>query len=210
MHPWRTTGCGEARTGIAKACGVGQHFAAMRIMCPACTASYDVPDALLGGGRSVRCVRCLREWQPGQPTAAPLPSVSTRAAWPDAAPPAAAGPDVFDAPDFDEPDLDMSDAGRPRFKAPRDGAPARPAMLPAVPQDSEDRQAWRNVLLPPHEGRGRGFGAAGRDTAWVGWLASLVVVAALVWAAVAYRAEVQRAWPPSIRLYTALGMHAGP
>ena len=174
-------------------------------MCPACTASYDVPDALLGGGRSVRCVRCLREWQPGHPTAAPLPSVHTRAAWPDAAPPDAAGPDVLDVPDFDVPD-----AGRPRFDAPQDEAPARPDVLPAVLQDSDDRHAWRDVLLPPHEGRGRGLGAAGRETAWVGWLASLVVLTALVWAAIAYRAEVQRAWPPSIRLYTALGMHAGP
>ena len=184
-------------------------------MCPACTASYDVPDALLGGGRSVRCVRCLREWQPGQPTVTPLPSVQTRAAWPDAAPPDAAGPDVrdaphFDAPDFAVPDLDVPDVGRPRFDAPQDEAPARPDVLPAVPQDSDDRQAWRNVLLPPHEGRGRGLGATGRETAWVGWLASLVVLTALVWAAIAYRAEVQRAWPPSIRLYTALGMHAGP
>ncbi len=181
----------------------------MRIMCPACTASYDVPDALLGGRRSVRCVRCLREWQPGQPTVAPLPSVHTRAAQPDAAPPDAAGPGVLDVPDFDVPDVDMPDRGRPRFDAPQDEAPARPDVLPAVPQDSDDRQAWRDVLLPPHEGRGRGLGAAGRETAWVGWLASLVVLTALVWAAIAYRAEVQRAWPPSIRLYTALGMHAG-
>ncbi len=169
-------------------------------MCPACTASYDVPDALLGGGRSVRCVRCLREWQPGQPTVAPLPPVAMRAAWPDAAPPDAAGPDAFDAPD----------AGRPRFDAPQDEAPALADVPHAAPQDFDDRQAWRNVLLPPHEGPGRGLGVAGRDVAWVGWLASLVVLTALVWAAIAYRAEVQRAWPPSIRVYAAVGMHAGP
>lgn len=169
-------------------------------MCPACTASYDVPDALLGGGRSVRCVRCLREWQPAHPAAAPVATVQERAAGPDAAPPAAVGPDV----------LDMPDAERPRFGASQDEAPAPAAAPPAGLQDPDDRHAWRDVLLPPHEGRGRGLGVAARDTAWVGWLGSLVVLTALVWAAIAYRGEVQRAWPPSIRLYTVLGMRAAP
>lgn len=36
----------------------------MRIDCPTCAASYDVPDALLVGRKSVRCARCGGQWTP--------------------------------------------------------------------------------------------------------------------------------------------------
>jgi predicted Zn finger-like uncharacterized protein len=43
----------------------------MRITCPSCRATYEVPDALLAGGaRMLRCARCASEWTP-QPAAAP-------------------------------------------------------------------------------------------------------------------------------------------
>ena len=38
----------------------------MRIDCPSCHASYDVPDRLLRSGRTVRCARCGAEWSPGE------------------------------------------------------------------------------------------------------------------------------------------------
>ncbi len=41
-----------------------------------------------------------------------------------------------------------------------------------------------------------------------GWAASILFLAALVWAAVAWRGDVMRAWPPSERLYSALGLPA--
>jgi len=43
----------------------------MRIVCPACTATYDVPDRLLGTGKRLRCARCAHEWAP--PEMAPPP-----------------------------------------------------------------------------------------------------------------------------------------
>jgi predicted Zn finger-like uncharacterized protein len=36
----------------------------MRIGCPTCSATYDVPDRLLPPGRVTRCARCGGEWVP--------------------------------------------------------------------------------------------------------------------------------------------------
>jgi predicted Zn finger-like uncharacterized protein len=36
----------------------------MRIVCPSCSAAYDVPEARLRPGRVVRCTRCGKEWSP--------------------------------------------------------------------------------------------------------------------------------------------------
>jgi predicted Zn finger-like uncharacterized protein len=36
----------------------------MRIVCPSCSAAYDVPDSLVLPGRVVRCARCTQEWTP--------------------------------------------------------------------------------------------------------------------------------------------------
>jgi hypothetical protein len=38
------------------------------------------------------------------------------------------------------------------------------------------------------------------------WLASIAVVLLLAWAAYAWRVEVMAVWPPSIRLYSMLGL----
>ncbi len=36
----------------------------MRIVCPSCAAAYEVPDARLVAGQSVRCARCGTNWMP--------------------------------------------------------------------------------------------------------------------------------------------------
>jgi len=36
----------------------------MRIVCPSCSASYDVADSLVPAGRIVRCARCGGQWAP--------------------------------------------------------------------------------------------------------------------------------------------------
>jgi hypothetical protein len=56
------------------------------------------------------------------------------------------------------------------------------------------------------------LGLAGPDqtaAGWgLGWVASLVVLAALLVSAAHWRAPIMQHWPPSIRLYTALGAQA--
>jgi predicted Zn finger-like uncharacterized protein len=66
----------------------GRHIAAtMRTICPACAATYEVPDRLIGTGRSLRCRSCGHAWRvapeggtaesppppPPRPPPAPLP-----------------------------------------------------------------------------------------------------------------------------------------
>jgi predicted Zn finger-like uncharacterized protein len=36
----------------------------MRIVCPSCSAAYEVPDSLVTPGRVVRCARCSEKWMP--------------------------------------------------------------------------------------------------------------------------------------------------
>lgn len=58
------------------ASAAGEYHAAMRIVCPSCTAAYEVPEARLLPGQSVRCARCGTNWTPvagPQPAAAPQP-----------------------------------------------------------------------------------------------------------------------------------------
>jgi len=47
----------------------------MRIVCPACSAAYEVPDEQLHEGRIVRCARCGTDWAPAVavPEAEPEP-----------------------------------------------------------------------------------------------------------------------------------------
>jgi predicted Zn finger-like uncharacterized protein len=43
----------------------------MHIVCPTCSASYEVPDQLMTAGRLVRCARCNGEWTPVAPAEPP-------------------------------------------------------------------------------------------------------------------------------------------
>ena len=57
-------------------------------------------------------------------------------------------------------------------------------------------------------GRTRGSGGSTADSrrgAWLAWAASLLVVAGLAGAAVAYRTDIMLAWPPSQRVYAVFG-----
>lgn len=48
---------------------------AMRITCPNCSATYEVPAAVLGATpRAVRCARCETEWTPAEYADMPAPS----------------------------------------------------------------------------------------------------------------------------------------
>jgi len=80
----------------------------MRIVCPACAATYDVPDSLVPAGRVVRCARCHADWAaipagaaPESPRAAPAPEpamplpAAPAPAMPLVAMPAAATPELL-------------------------------------------------------------------------------------------------------------------
>lgn len=81
---------------------------AMLIVCPSCTTTYDIDDAILGDGRSVRCARCKTVWVA---TAERTPAIATAERIPA-----------------------MADGG----PTPRMQAPASPADITTAPDDSVD------------------------------------------------------------------------
>lgn len=132
----------------------------MRITCPSCHATYEVPDALVGAAaRKVRCARCAFEWLPEPMATAPPPEPPPRP--------------------------------RPEPRAER---PLRAEPLPPLPPPER---------VPTSSLRAR----PAPMLASIAVLAiSMVVLISLGWAAYAWRAEVMQAWPPSQRLFAALGL----
>lgn len=143
----------------------------MRIQCPACDATYDLPEGAVKAGRPVRCARCATEWTP-------LPAPPA----PDAMPP---------APDLALPAREMAPAPEPS-----ETTPPPPPSREKLP---EPRPVPQERLAPA--------GRLPADRAVLaGWVLSVAVLLVLGWAAVAWRTEVMRAWPPSERAYAALGL----
>lgn len=99
----------------------------MRIQCPTCSATYDVPDPMLESGRKVRCGKCGQQWVAStaapvvaRAAPAPIPAIPTR--------PPQAAPDV-------------TVAAPPRPVLPDPPAPAAPAPIPAIPDPAPLRVA---------------------------------------------------------------------
>lgn len=150
----------------------------MRIVCPSCQSAYEVPEALLAGGKAVRCARCGTEWAPLPPAPSqPQPQ-------PQATPAPAPPPLVAEPPAEPEPP--------PRLE-PRLGS-YRPRSVDTV---DDARPPPRDDEIGPAP-RPRG--------AILAWLVTLLVLVALLWAAFVYRDQVMHAWPPSARLYALLGL----
>jgi predicted Zn finger-like uncharacterized protein len=131
----------------------------MRIVCPSCSAAYEVRDDLLVPGRAVRCVRCGEQWA-AVPVAPPSP------------------PSPPEAPADDPPPL----------------TPPPPSAAAVPPLTAMERLASHPASLPRPSVALR-----------VAWAASLVVLLLLGWGVIAWRTDLMRIWPPSARLYDALG-----
>ncbi len=141
----------------------------MRIVCPSCSATFEVPKTRLAQGQAVRCARCGTDWTP---LAEPGPALPVQTAEP----------------------LEQS-------------LPARgmgPVTLPTPPTASAVRPL--SLLAPILERLN--LAVAGEPVLIASWAVSIAVVIGLGWAAVTWRSSVMHAWPPSERLYTALGLPA--
>lgn len=165
----------------------------MRITCPDCSASYDVPEALLAAGRPVRCARCSGEWVPQGPVDEPVLPVA------DAPPDATAdhsGPGNL----LPEPAWPAQPTGEATGTLPS------PAMSTGVEGQARlvamSPPAWRtpDPVSPPRPP------PVGQGPARLGWALTALVLVALLWGGYAGRGGVMQAWPPSIRLYAALGL----
>jgi predicted Zn finger-like uncharacterized protein len=129
----------------------------MRIVCPICSAAYEVRDALLAPGRAVRCARCGEEWV-AIPASPPPP------------------PEVAKEPP----------------------APTTPLQQPAAAPSRLTAMERLASQPPPLPRASLGLRAA--------WAASFVVLLLFGWGVVAWRADLMQAWPPSTRLFDALGL----
>src|SRR4051812_7814379 len=77
--------------GRRRACRAGagaSHSSSMQFACPACSATYEVPDKLVGAGRRLRCAKCGHVWLAGPPASAPAEAPPPSAPELPAAPPA--------------------------------------------------------------------------------------------------------------------------
>jgi len=152
----------------------------MLIECPRCKARYQVADELIGAaGKKVRCGRCGTVWLAGAPPFAP-PEEPLH--WPE--PP-------------------------PR----REGAlePAEAPAPPPAPHEAPARRGMGDVPAPRLEQAPTGEAAQARPRSLVlaalaGWVATVLVLGAAAWWALAHREAVIAAWPPSERVYLALGL----
>jgi predicted Zn finger-like uncharacterized protein len=148
----------------------------VRIVCPSCAAAYDVPEAALAPGRAVRCARCGTEWAP----LAAAPRTPLASPQPLAPP----RPAAWDVPE------------RVTTSAPL----AEPDAGASLPRRSK-------VLLTEPAPEATAYRPRRRDAApLLAWLASLALLLVLLAAAYTWRDRIMTAWPPSERLYAALGL----
>lgn len=147
----------------------------MRIECPGCDAAYEVPEAQIRPGRSVRCVRCAVQWRPGGELAEAVMAPSPVELLPDSL----SVPDDAAVPDEHGRDgvVRLRRSGVPVPLATVDGpvAPGANALVRKM-------ATWR-----------------------MGWMASLILLGGLLASATYWRMAIMQDWPPSIRLYTTLG-----
>jgi predicted Zn finger-like uncharacterized protein len=144
----------------------------MRIVCPNCSAAYDVPDGLLTGRKAVSCARCGKEWQPAEAAARPEQPVVTR----------------LEAPPLPVRTVQVeSEAEAETVIAERRGLSGGDWAIDRL----------MAAPLPP---------PGPRLALRFAWVASVVIILAGLGGALVWRADVMAVWPPSTRLFAALGL----
>ena len=156
------------------------HLVRMRIVCPSCSAAYDVADSLLTPGRTVRCTRCGKEWVVLIEAEAPLVQ---------AKPPPA---------EVEAPLVEVA--------APLVHEPAPEELSAEAPGERETES--RRLTAMDRLAQPMALRSSGRAALRVAWAASVVIILWLLWGAYAWRADVMADWPPSVRLYSLLGLAA--
>ena len=86
------------------------------------------------------------------------------------------------------------------------GEPPRAAEAPDVPSEDAPEAAAPRASPPGATAPPPPSAPRGRLALRLCWAASLLVLAIGAWQSVAWRSAVMRAWPPSQRLYAALGL----
>ncbi len=170
----------------------------MRLSCPNCQTEYDVPDAALTGRpRRLRCANCMTTWK-----AAALEMVQPEPALPAAAPvePEAAIPE-FPA----EAETGMVEQ-----------IEVTPLPEPAIAAEAMEADSFEEIPVPwaPEQER-VSLSKASREkppapevehSAKRGLQISVLIVLLLIVAILAEHRPIGHLWPPSLRLFNALGL----
>ena len=160
----------------------------MRIACPNCQATYEVPEAMIGSGRMLRCAKCGRDWLVpggGAPSAAPPPP-ATR-------------------PESPTPEIRTPETRRPA-PAPASAPPAHGPSAGDLPPPTPSLRRPPQLIHPPLPQAGKyRLPRLPVLTLWVAWIGSALILAALATTAWVYRGSIIEAWPPAARIYLWLG-----
>jgi len=204
----------------------------MKITCPNCEATYEVPEAVLTARRPVRCVRCAKDWVPGgetedeaapataQPPTESLAVAETADAAPVAETLAPAEPEQEPEPHAEpEPELEPAPAPEPAGPleteplAATEAAPLLhvPVPPPPAPPPPEPKRPVRSVVaaVPPPLGDYSPLEFEPRQPV-LAWVASIALLLLVAIAGIGFRGTVMHTWPASTRLYAAMGYHATP
>jgi predicted Zn finger-like uncharacterized protein len=153
----------------------------MRIRCPSCSATYEVPDALLDPPRTVRCARCAHDWMA---EALEEPVLAEAAA---------------DTPtEASEAEVPAAAAAEPIHELVREPVEARETVFDDTPLSAIERLSEPGDLSPQIQRRDRLLTAA--------WAASFAILTALSVAGYTERDSLMRQWPASKRVYATLGL----
>ena len=189
----------------------------MKIVCPSCDAAYEVPEKVATSRRKMRCARCATEWVPADSL---RPAVEEEAAALTDVPVAAAASQEVTAEHVPVP-LPQEAPMAPAQALPED---AEPLHEPPEPEAAMELPLTALVVVPPRpvtvrqepgprapEGHSTSFTQRGvppseKGPPLLAWGGSIAVLAAAVVAALVFRAPLMKAWPPSMRLYAAIGL----
>jgi predicted Zn finger-like uncharacterized protein len=162
----------------------------MRIQCPSCSATYEVPDAMLDPPRTVRCAKCSHDW------------TAVAIAEPDVveAPEQAAEPDVGNAPAASAPVTAEAELPlrRQGARAARERLLEPETAVGDTPLSAIERLALGAEMTPHIRRRDRLLTAA--------WAASFAALTALGVAGYTERNTLMQQWPASKRVYATLGL----
>ena len=159
----------------------------MIISCPNCTSRFNLNAELLGEtGRNVKCAKCAHRWfaAPAAENAAPVSAPPRPVAAPTAPPPPAAPPAERPRAVATEPEDEVQD----RLDEERESAPSPP------PIPSEEDIARFQARPPPTK------------STMIWWIVLFVVIVALVTGTVFFRRDIAAFYPPSNRLFLAIGL----
>ncbi len=174
----------------------------MHLTCPQCHTEYEVPDAaLIGRARTLRCGDCGTKFTA---PALPVPAVAEPVAAPEPLPEIPPHGDIVQQEIAAEPEASFEPAAE-------EIAPVIPATEPqaVIPDETPEEtvaplSATRTIPAPP-KFTVPSPPAAPKPNRGLG-ISILIVVLAIAIVLAEHRA-IGHAWPPSLRLFNALGLH---